>query len=385
MDSSLQGSGIPLERFASVVDLIYDCALDPRLWQRAILDIADVCRSTVCIIGVHDYRSSRSELTYQHGYDDYYVRLHEEKFRTLDPFFVAARSRQEGEVVTRAMLIDDEEFFATRFYQEWVRPQGLGDMMTVKLLATDQRVGWMTHNRSATMPRYDDTSVRVFGLLAQHICRALKISDALNLETIRSEAMESALNALASGVYLVDSLGHVVFMNRAAERQIEAGNTLRVESNQLRAADPAVRKELSRSISEAVADETVPSTGGVSIALPGPGRGLVATVLPLTRGQRRNVCGAFAAMAAIFVQDPVVVPPFPGDAFAKLYGLTGGELRVLLALAAGLGVKEAAEVLGISEATAKTHLQHIYAKTGASKQTELMQLFARSAPPVAEG
>jgi DNA-binding NarL/FixJ family response regulator len=55
---------------------------------------------------------------------------------------------------------------------------------------------------------------------------------------------------------------------------------------------------------------------------------------------------------------------------------------VLLAMAPGLSVKEAAEVLGISETTAKTHLQHIYAKTGTSKQTELMHIFMSSAPPV---
>jgi DNA-binding NarL/FixJ family response regulator len=51
-------------------------------------------------------------------------------------------------------------------------------------------------------------------------------------------------------------------------------------------------------------------------------------------------------------------------------------------MAPGLGVKDAAEVLGISETTAKTHLQRIYDKTGTSKQTELMHLFMSSAPPV---
>jgi DNA-binding NarL/FixJ family response regulator len=55
---------------------------------------------------------------------------------------------------------------------------------------------------------------------------------------------------------------------------------------------------------------------------------------------------------------------------------------VLLAMAPGLGVKEAAEVLGIGETTAKTHLQRIYSKTGTAKQTELMHLFMSSAPPV---
>ena len=81
-------------------------------------------------------------------------------------------------------------------------------------------------------------------------------------------------------------------------------------------------------------------------------------------------------------EHPVSRAPLPGEAFAKLYGLTGSELRVLLAMSPGLGVKQAAEILGIGDTTAKTHLQHIYAKTNTSKQTELMNLFMSSAPPV---
>jgi len=140
---------------------------------------------------------------------------------------------------------------------------------------------------------------------------------------------------------------------------------------------------LTSAIDKTMADEVARSDCGISVALPSrEDAGLVATILPLNRGERRNLCGAFAATAAIFVQDPVVVPPLPGEAFAKLYGLTGSELRVLLAMAPGLSVKEAAEVLGIGATTAKTHLQNIYAKTSTSKQTELMQLFMSSAPPV---
>jgi DNA-binding CsgD family transcriptional regulator len=51
-------------------------------------------------------------------------------------------------------------------------------------------------------------------------------------------------------------------------------------------------------------------------------------------------------------------------------------------MAPGLSVKEPAEVLGIGETTAKTHLRHIYEKTGTSKQTELIHLFISSTPPV---
>ena len=121
---------------------------------------------------------------------------------------------------------------------------------------------------------------------------------------------------------------------------------------------------------------------GFTIALPeGERAGLVATILPLACGARQNFWDPAATMA-VFVQDPIVVPPFPGEAFATLYGLTGSELRVLLAMAPGLSVKEVAEMLGIRDTTVKTHLQHIHAKTNTSKQTELMHLFMSSTPPV---
>ena len=92
--------------------------------------------------------------------------------------------------------------------------------------------------------------------------------------------------------------------------------------------------------------------------------------------------GAFSGMVAIFVQDPTAIPASAGVAFAELYNLTPSELRVLLAIAPGLSAKKAAQTLGICETTAKTHLQHMYSKTGTSKRIELMHLFRSSTPPI---
>ena len=216
--------------------------------------------------------------------------------------------------------------------------------------------------------------------------QAVTISDALNLTTIRAEALEATLNALTSGVYLTDRHGRIVYMNRAAERQLGTSNAISVANNYLAPADRAARLALAKAIDEAIGGEADLPTSGFSIALPGgDNAGLIATILPLARGERQTICGALPGMVAIFVQDPIVMPSFPGQAFAELYGLTRSELRVLLAMVPGLSVKEAAEVLGIGENTAKTHLQHIHSKTGTSKQTELMRLFMSSTPPVNAG
>jgi DNA-binding CsgD family transcriptional regulator/PAS domain-containing protein len=375
---------VPLETFSKVVEAIYDCALEPERWQPTICMIAELLESQRCSLGVHDYTRGSNDLAVQLGWEDqYWWRLHEEIYSRLSPFFAPMQLLPVGTVATQSTLVNEKEFLESRYYQEWVKPQGLQDMIGVKALQTEQRAGFLVANRTVKCPRYGEREVRLLSLLAPHVCRAITISDALNLKTIRSEALEATLNALTTGVYLADQLGRIIYMNRAAERQINSGKVLRIENNRLTAYDRLARGMLVTAIDEAISDEAAMPASGFSLALPArEGAGLVATILPLSRGERRNLCGAFAASVAIFVQDPVVVPPFPGEAFAKLYGLTGSELRVLLAMAPGLSVKEAAEVLGIGENTAKTHLQHIYDKTGTSKQTELLHLFMSSSPPV---
>jgi DNA-binding CsgD family transcriptional regulator/PAS domain-containing protein len=376
--------GVSLEDFSRVVEAAYDCALDPNGWQQAVRMIAGLLASQRCTLGVHDYANGCNDLMFQVGWDDAdNWRLHEEKYSGMNPFFAPMQLMSMGEVATRAMLMPDDEFLDTRYYQEWVRPQGLDDMIAVKALQTGQRIGLLVANRNDTHPRYGEAELRLLTLLAPHICRAVAISDALSLKTVHSEALEATLNALAAAVYLTDRHGRVVFMNRAAEHQARTSNALRIDNNRVAPVDRGARAVLTKAVEEAIADETEVPAGGFTLALPdGEKSGLVATVLPLRSGERRRVCSAFQAFVAIFVQDPMAVPAFPGEAFAKLYGLTGGELRVLLAMAPGLSIKEAAEVLGISEATAKTHLQRIFAKTRTSKQTELMHLFMSSAPPI---
>jgi integral membrane sensor domain MASE1/DNA-binding NarL/FixJ family response regulator len=200
----------------------------------------------------------------------------------------------------------------------------------------------------------------------------------------QQEALEATLNALSSAVYLTDRHGRIIHMNRAAERQVSASNAIRVENNHLVPVDRRARLTLARAIDQATADEADLPTSAFTLALPEQDKpGLIAAILPLAYSDRQNLCGNLTA--AIFVQDPTAMAPSTGEAFAKLHGLTASELRVLLAMVPGLSVKEAAKMLGIGETTAKTHLQHIYSKTGTSKQTELMHLFMSCTPPVNAG
>jgi DNA-binding CsgD family transcriptional regulator len=66
----------------------------------------------------------------------------------------------------------------------------------------------------------------------------------------------------------------------------------------------------------------------------------------------------------------------------KTFRLTPSELRVLLAIVQVGGVPEVANALGVAETTIKTHLSRLFEKTGATRQADLVKLFAGYATPL---
>jgi hypothetical protein len=99
-----------LETFSKVVDAIYDCAIDPTRWQDTISVIAELLQSQRCALGVNDYASGHSKLAFQLGYVEEYWRLHESKYRGINPVFAPVQLMPVGTVATNRMLIDDLEF-----------------------------------------------------------------------------------------------------------------------------------------------------------------------------------------------------------------------------------------------------------------------------------
>jgi len=276
---------------------------------------------------------------------------------------------------------DREELLESRFYSEVLEPFGLTDMIWFPALRTGGRMASMHASRKDKAPHYQQLEIGLFKLLSPHVCRALTISDALDIRTLRSEMLEKTLDVLAAGVFLTGCDGRVVYMNAAAERQVKTGTSIRILNNRLDPVDPAARAVLSNAIDRSAADDGNASER--SLAIPdGNGAGYIATLLPVQRGQRRNIVAPFAASVAVFMQDPLEAPLMPGEAFARLHKLTGAELRVLMALAQGLGAREAADILGISEPTVRTHLQHMFAKTRTLRQADLLRLLQTSAPAV---
>ena len=88
------------------------------------------------------------------------------------------------------------------------------------------------------------------------------------------------------------------------------------------------------------------------------------------------------ALATISVRNCITYLQIDGDAqlgrrlqlASAVFGLSEGQARLAALIAAGDGLKVAAERLGISINTARTHLTRLYEKTGVNSQTALVRL-----------
>jgi len=200
----------------------------------------------------------------------------------------------------------------------------------------------------------------------------------------RALLLESTLDSLSVGIIVIRADYSIVFMNAFADRFTCNDGTLRILNGRLMATDKRMTADLHTTIARCMAQtSTSRAATTMTLALPrARGNGVIVTVFckPF-----RVLAGSSSPphhLATVVLQDPDVSTQIPGDAFAQLYSLTQAELRVAMALIPGSTQNGAAEHLGISCNTVKTHLQRIFEKTSTSRQADLVALMLKATPPL---
>jgi DNA-binding CsgD family transcriptional regulator len=211
-------------------------------------------------------------------------------------------------------------------------------------------------------------------LLLPHLRRAVTISKVLDVRTIVGERMAEALDALRCAVVLVNEGGSILHANRAAEHMLDKGGPIQSLQGVLQATAPSAASELRSALALATRNEASIGKTGLAICLTEPDvPPIFAHVLPLTGSDFRTRLQP-AAVAAVFIGAPPDAQE-GADAVGAAFGLTPAETKVLASLFGGRTLAETTATLGITGPTAKTHLVHIFLKTGVTRQAELMRLW----------
>jgi DNA-binding CsgD family transcriptional regulator len=364
------------EEFSTIIGSIYDAALDPALWPRVVermtlfiggfaacLSIKGRTKEAACITPFGDMPDAHFE-------EIYWDKYHQFDPRDWSLFDV-------GVVKGNDAFLPPEEFSRTRFYREWMEPQGVRDNPICILDRSPN--GGATYGvfLPAASPQAHELAFHRMRLLVPHLQRAVRIAKSLELRKAEASTFAEVLDGLAAGVILVDGERRMVHANDSGEAMLARKSPLHAANGRVSAHAPDAQRTLHKSVAGAASRNGGAGAHGTTLTLAGrePGAHYLAHILPLANS-------AHDAVAALFVHDAARAAPSTPALIAEHYRLTPGEVRVLMGIAEGGGVRETAEALGIAETTVKTHLQRIFAKTGTARQADLVKLVASFSSPV---
>lgn len=359
-------------QFSDLVGSVYDAALDADQWHEVLRKILAYVGGQSAALFYRDIIKRKGEVYYDFNVPSEYRASYFEKYIKLDPTLIGYNLAPVGEPVSTIDVMPYDEFLQSRFYKEWAVPQGLVDSVGVVLERTSTSAAIIAVMRSEMA---DESSIKKMRLISPHARRAVQIGTLLDWHTTKSEGMAASLDGLSAGFFLIDAQGHVLHTNLSGTLMLEKGDVFRLNTGRLTACHPIDDSQISA--------KDYAASGSETIALRAmDGSRYVAHVLRLTKSSHHNV-GISTAAVAVFVTNAEADPPVFPNVIASAFALTPSEVRILLAIVEIGNVSKVAEALGVAETTAKFHLSNIFAKTGVSRQSELVRLVTAYASPLA--
>jgi len=351
---------------------IYDAALDPARWQVALEDLCRLTDGKAATLQTFDPLQNFSvRLSIEHGTDPRWSELLHTTYASLCPIGPMVLIADVDQPDSIFSFIDEEEFHETRFYREWCQPQDYYDMAGSMVTKTISEVGTFSVMRSHKAGRFKAQEMELFALLSPHVRRAITIAGLLEHRTMEADALRVIMDQLRVAVVLLNAEMRVLKANAGAQVLLEQNTTIGHEDGRLsirdRKAERAVYEVLQRGVMEPA---TI--TLGASAHDGAPIERLTSALLPLP--------GREPAWAMLLhVPEPMM--PSAAKTIVNAFGLTPREIAVLMPLLEGKSITEVAEILGVSQATARTHLQRLLEKTGTSRQADLIRVVLQAMPP----
>jgi len=371
------------EQVSQLIGDIYDASLDPALWPGVLESISGFVPGACVNLFSQDAVRHSANVHYIHGMAPPYIQSYNETYIKLNPSFPATLFFDVGTVICQTDIMPHDEFRHTRFYKEWMRPQGWVDAMAAVLEKSAVSCAVLAVARKEREGLIDGGARRRMALVVPHVRRAVLIGKVIDLHKVEAAALADTLDGLAAGMFLVDATGRIVHANVRGHAMLAQGDVVRTDGLRLGTGQAQSEQALRDAFAAAASGDADIGAKGIAVPVSAAGGArYVAHVLPLTSGARRQAGSRYAAVAAVFLQEAAVAGTTPFETIAWHFKLTPAELRVLLAIVQVGGVPEVAPVLGISETTVRTHLQHVFEKTQTKRQADLVKLVASYMSPL---
>jgi len=370
----------------SLLNDIYGAVADPARWPHAVISISDHLDGIGGMLIYNAPPGGKNLIVLGRLNPDYTAVLH--KHYVWNPWTTAIKDQPFNKAIVSSSLVERRIIQKTGFYADVLAPQHIEDMLVVshRGMARDGGVGGFGFSLSARGADRAEQARRRLQQLTPHLCRALDATMQLGPLMDGSRQLIRVLQLMPSAALLLDSRQHIVHANPAAEMLLRNRDGLACSSNgglQLSAVLPDERVALTRTLAQAlrVADGSGDALGEplrltrLSGAAP-----LLVVPVPLPPPAFSLWELSDTARLLVLIIDPNARNLAAAVALQAGFGLTAAEARVATLIGSGLSGPQAAQVLGVSPATVKTHLGRCFEKLGVRSQVELARMLSALPP-----
>jgi DNA-binding CsgD family transcriptional regulator len=362
-------------RFAELIDLTYEAALDPTSWPALMARVSGAVGAAGAALTRLNQRTGRG-VGIAAGFDTEALQSLSGRFanqnvllaRDLDPRF-GPRPR----ILLDEQVLAKPALMRTEFYNEFLQPLGIHSVAMIGLATHGMDGVVLNLTRPVSRSQFGADALRTLSALHPHLIRSYGLTVRLAGLHAAADDAADAMDRSPYGLVIADEAGRVRRMNRLAGRLCGEPGGLRILAGRLSAARGGDSRRLEALICAAASAEPETRRGG-SMVLRTPGRRLPLAISVAPVRTERSLLFQDGPSALVCIADPHAGVSVPGQRLMELFALTPAEARVAQAMLEGGGLRDVAASLGVSFFTVRAHLARIFAKTGTNRQAELVRL-----------
>lgn len=311
------------------------------------------------------------------GFDPAFLKDYDSDFLGDNSWFEALRRLPDDRFHTVEETAPDHR--ATRYFNEWVRPQHFDQSLGAVLESGQDQYTWIGFVRESGQRKFGSEAEFLTSILP-HLRRMMHLRRHFCQQENERMGAHALLDHLHLPVFIVQRDLKVLLMNQAAQ-ELQAANRfvwlsrdgrIQVGGHQDERLGQSLRMAASRSdeAGDAAVEPIAIHDQDYALA--------IMHFIPLPEDETGNV----AANLAIIVR-PVECPSANVSCLlSEAYGLTETEARLANFIGSGASLAEFASCSDMAPSTARWHLKNIEQKTGTSRIEQVVALVRNFQSPV---
>ena len=367
------------ETFERILASLHEAAMDDTRLSTASALIDDTLGVYGNCLAVGDFHSVADSQVYlaRFFYQGYrHHELEREVFRSLFPPGRAApaplQRMTDSQPFHFSDLFTEEEQKTSVVFNECSTRMLVRNSINVRLDGPDgSSICWVI-NDPVGGGDWSSAQCGLIRRLQPHIRQYVSVRQALSGAGALGASLMELLDTTGLGIIQLDRRGRIVEVNDSARDLLRTGNGLFDAHGFLFARSPEDNTDLQGLLTRALPPFRAQGVGGSTILRRASALPLVLHVNPVARQETDSRSWPVAAL--VLVVDPESRTRIDPDMVRAALGLTGMESRVAVLLAEGRSVAQIAAAFGRKESTIRTHVKHMFAKHGLSRQIDLVRL-----------